>query len=268
MVPLPCSVRRIQRETHDTFSVELSPGHEFPFVAGQFNMLYWFGVGEVAISISGDPTKPGRLTHTIRSVGSVTQGLQKLKPGDVLGVRGPFGKGWPVETAAGGDLMFVAGGVGLAPLRPAIYYVLANRKRYGRVVLLYGARTPADILYKQELERWRARFDLQVHVTVDHGTGGWQGRVGVVTSLISKPDFDPGSTTVMICGPEVMMRFTEAELEKRELPPQNIYISVERNMKCALGLCGHCQFGPTFICKDGPVFPYESLRRFLAIREV
>ncbi len=271
MVPRLWWITRRRRETHDTFTVELKPSNgssEFRFAPGQFNMLYIWGAGEVAISISGDPNAPGSLIHTIRSVGAVTRLMQKLKSGDEVGVRGPFGSCWPIEQAVSGDVIFVAGGVGLAPLRPAIYHVLAQRKRYQRVVLLYGTRAPADILYARELERWRARFDAQVRVTVDHAAGGWMGSVGVVTHLIARARFDPARTTAMICGPEVMMRFTAMELEKRGVPAKNMHISMERNMKCALGLCGHCQYGPSFICKDGPVFSYERLKPLLAIREV
>jgi NAD(P)H-flavin reductase len=271
MIPRPWRIARRRRETDDTFTVELKASNgsdEFRFAPGQFNMLYVWGAGEVAISISGDPAAAGSLIHTVRSVGAVTQLMQKLNSGDELGVRGPFGSNWPVEQSEGGDVVIVAGGLGLAPLRPAIYHVLAHRKRYQRVVLLYGTRAPADILYKRELERWRARFDVQLRVTVDHALGGWMGSVGVVTQLISRAQFDPQSTTAMVCGPEVMMRFTAMELEKCGVPAKNLYISMERNMKCALGLCGHCQYGPTFICKDGPVFSYDRLKPLLAIREV
>jgi NAD(P)H-flavin reductase len=271
MVPSPYRIVRTRRETHDTFTVELEPSNgrsEVPFAPGQFNMLYVWGVGEVAISISGNPAAPGNLVHTVRAVGTATKAMQNLKAGDELGVRGPFGSCWPVEQAVGGDIIFVAGGLGLAPLRPAIYQVLAQRDRYQRVVLLYGTREPSDILYKRELEKWRGRFDLQVRVTVDHADGGWMGSVGVVTRLISRAQFEPGRTVAMICGPEVMMRFTAMELEKRGVPAKHAYVSMERNMKCALGFCGHCQYGPSFICKDGPVFGYDTLKSLLAIREV
>jgi NAD(P)H-flavin reductase len=271
MVPVPYRIARMRRETNDTFTVELKPSNsssEFRFAAGQFNMLYVWGIGEVAISISGNPNAPGNLIHTVRSIGTVTRAMQGLGSGEILGIRGPFGSSWPVDEAMGGDALFVAGGLGLAPLRPAIYQVLARRKRYGNVVLLYGTRAPADILFKKELERWRARFDLQVRVTVDHADSDWLGGVGVVTQLIGKAQFDPLKTTAMICGPEVMMRFTAMELEKRGVPTKNTYISMERNMKCAVGLCGHCQYSAAFICKDGPVFCYDRLKPLLGIREV
>jgi NAD(P)H-flavin reductase len=171
----------------------------------------------------------------------------------MLGVRGPFGSHWPVEQAQGNDIVMVAGGIGIAPLRPVLYSLLANRTHYGNIVLLYGSRTPRDLLYRKELERWRGRLDLEVEVTVDSAMGGWFGNVGVVTKLIPRVQFDPWATTAMICGPEIMMRFTILELQKRGVGPESIFISMERNMRCAVGFCGHCQFGPTFICKDGPL---------------
>jgi NAD(P)H-flavin reductase len=271
MLPCPYRVERVRQETPDTFTLDLAPengARQLVFEPGQFNMLYAFGVGEVPISISGDPGKPGILVHTTREVGTVTRAMRKLKAGDSLGVRGPFGVGWPVTEARGADVVIVAGGIGLAPLRPALYQVLAARKYYGKVVLLYGTRTPADILFRRELQQWHSRFDLEVDVTVDRAMGDWRGNVGVVTSLIPRAPFDPHSAVAMICGPEVMMRFTVQELERRGVSLANIYISMERNMKCGIGLCGHCQLGPTFICKDGPVFPYHRIRPLLAVREM
>ena len=271
MAPSPLRVQRVRRETDDTFTLELEPANGaggFSFAPGQFNMLYVFGVGEVPISISGDPSKPESLVHTVRSVGTVTQAICKLKRGGVLGVRGPFGSHWPVEEAAGNDVVMVAGGIGLAPLRPVLYYLLSNREKYGRIVLAYGARMPQDLLYKPDLEKWRGQFDLEVDVSVDTAPPGWRGNVGVVTTLIPGARFDPFHTAAMVCGPEVMMRFTVRELEGRGVGPENIFISMERNMKCAVGSCGHCQFGPNFVCKDGPVFRYDQIEAFFAKREI
>lgn len=271
MVPEPWQVRRTQRETHDTFTLELETGKArdgFHFLPGQFNMLYLFGVGEVPISISGDPSKPQKLVHTIRAVGPVTKAMRTLRRGDALGVRGPFGSCWPVQEAAGKDILIVAGGIGLAPLRPVIYEILAKRKKYGQIALLYGTRTPADMLYKKKLEQWGKRADLQVDITVDRATEKWSGNVGVVPTLIPKAQFNPPNAIAMICGPEVMMRFTVRELQKHGVALENTYISMERNMKCAVGFCGHCQFGPTFICKEGPVFRYDRIQGLLAIREL
>jgi NAD(P)H-flavin reductase len=271
MAPDPWKIQRIRRETPDTFTLELASvtGDPVPaFAAGQFNMLYVFGVGEVPISISGDPTGGKSLVHTVRAVGTVTSVMCALKRHDVLGVRGPFGSHWPVQEAAGSDVVIVAGGLGLAPLRPAIYHILAQRKHYGRVLLLYGARTPADLLYQRELERWRARADIDVQVTVDHGSDAWRGNVGVVTRFIPAAQFDSLDTVALVCGPEIMMRFTLLELQKRGLTPEHIFLSLERNMKCALGLCGHCQFGPFFECKDGPVFSFDKLQGWFGKREI
>lgn len=271
MLPVPYRVQRLRQDTYDTFTLELQPANGSPgfrFSAGQFNMLYMFGIGEVPISISGDPDNVKALVHTTRAVGTVTKAMRKLKNGSVLGVRGPFGTHWPVEEAMGNDVVIVAGGIGLAPLRPALYALLANRDKYGKVVLLYGTRTPSDILFRRELENWRSRLDLEVYVTVDRATGNWRGNVGVVTTLIPKAPFDPRNTVAMVCGPEIMMRFTMLELQKRGVAIENIFLSMERNMKCAVGFCGHCQFGPTFICKDGPVFRYDHIKELFAQREI
>lgn len=271
MVPAPYRVQRVIRETHDTFSLELEPlsGELAPhFAPGQFNMLYAFGAGEVPISISGDPAHQARLTHTIRAVGTVTEALRRLRRGDTLGLRGPFGAAWPVAEAHGHDLVIMAGGIGMAPLRPVVYYALAHREQFGKVVLLYGARTPEDLLYARELARWRSNFDLQIEVTVDSATEGWRGHVGVVTTLLARAQFDPSATTAMVVGPEVMMRFALLELQKRELDAHQIFLSMERNMQCGIGLCGHCQLGPVFICKDGPVFRYDQIQGWFGKREV
>jgi NAD(P)H-flavin reductase len=236
MLPRPHRVVRVRRETRDTVTLALAPVEHprAPFAAGQFNMLYAFGVGEVPISISGDPTRPDRLLHTVRAVGKVSEALYGAKRQDILGVRGPFGRGWPIEEAAGCDVVIAAGGIGLAPLRPALCELLAHRDRYARIILLYGARTPHDLIFERELNPWRGRFDLDVEV----------------------------------CGPGIMMRFTASELQNRGVSPQGIYVSMERNMKCAIGFCGHCQFGPTFVCKDGPVFRYDRIASSMKVREV
>lgn len=271
MMTAPYRIRRVRRETADTFTLELEPVDtqaRFHYAPGQFNMLYIFGVGEIPISISGNPAATTTLVHTTRAVGTVTKAMSKLKRGDVVGVRGPFGTPWPIEAAEGNDVVLVAGGIGLAPLRPALYAVLANRPRYGKVVLLYGARSPEDILYRDELRHWRAQFDLDVYVTVDRATSQWRGNVGVVTTLTARAPFDPLNTVAFVCGPEVMMRMTALELQKRGVAAGQIFISMERNMKCAIGFCGHCQFGPVFVCRDGPVFPYSRIKNWLATWEI
>jgi len=271
MIPSQFRICRKIRESSDTYTLELEPINGdawFPFSSGQFNMLYVFGVGEVPISISGDPAKHQTLVHTARSVGNVTSALLRMRKDDVIGVRGPFGSHWPVEEAIGNDVILVAGGIGLAPLRPVLYSFITHRDKYGRIILLYGARTPEDLLYKKELERWRGRFDLEIKVTVDSATGEWHGNVGVVTTLIPRLQFDPLRTIAMLCGPEVMMRFTIKELQNCGVKNENIFVSMERNMKCGVCLCGHCQFGPKFVCKDGPVFCYDHIKELFGVREI
>src|SRR3954454_24558272 len=266
MVPVPYRVARRANETHDAWTLELEPAGAAalpPFAPGQFAMLYAFGKGEVPISVSALP-----LVHTIRAAGTISAALCAADPGDVLGVRGPFGTAWPVEAAAGADVVVLAGGIGLAPLRPVVHHVLAHRERYGRVVVLCGARSPEELLYPAELERWRGRFDVQVEVAVDQAAAGWHGRVGVVTTLVPRADFDPDHTVAMLCGPEVMMRFGVAALQERGVPPETIYVSLERSMKCAIRLCGHCQLGPEFICHDAPVFTWDRVEPLLRVREL
>jgi NAD(P)H-flavin reductase len=271
MLPRPFRVGQVRRETHDTWTLALSPAggdESFAFAPGQFNMLYAFGVGEVPISISGDPARPLPVVHTLRSVGAATRALARARSGDLLGLRGPFGKGWPLAEAAGRDLVVLAGGIGLAPLRPAVYQLLARRERYGRIVVLYGARSPRDLLYRQEIQRWRSRFDLMVEPTVDFAAAGWRGHVGVVTRLIARGGFEPGNTLALLCGPEIMMRYAVRELLRQGVAAERIHLSLERNMKCAVGFCGHCQLGPHFLCKDGPVFALPRVASIFELREV
>lgn len=271
--PEPAVISQVVRETSDTFSLRMDMSHRpggFAFAPGQFNMLYLFGVGEVPISISGDPDRPEELVHTIRAAGTVTRAMEGLRPGAVVGVRGPYGSSWPIEQARGRNVVVVAGGIGLAPLRPVVYHVLHHRPDFGELMLLYGARTPDNLLYVQELLQWRGRgrFDMRVHVTVDRAGGEWRGNVGVVTALFPKIEFDPAETVGLICGPEVMMRFTIREFEKRGLSAEWIYVSMERNMRCGVGLCGHCQYGPSFVCKDGAVYRFAQIAPTFPVREI
>lgn len=271
MVPRPYLVSRTRRELPDTLTLFLEPADHQQSVRnapGQFNMIYIFGVGEVPISISGDADQTDCLIHTVRAVGAVTEAICKLKRGDLVGVRGPFGSQWPAENVTGKDLVIVAGGIGLAPLRPVLYQVHKHRSEYGQVFLLYGARSPEELLYRQEVEQWKKRFEMNVAVTVDRASTDWQGNVGVVTTLINQARFDPANTTAMLCGPEVMMRFAVMELQKVGVGAENIFVSMERNMKCAIGFCGRCQFGPTFICKDGPILCYDRISNWFGTREV
>jgi NAD(P)H-flavin reductase len=271
MLPRPFRVRAVRRDLRDTVTFDLEAadgGWPAPFSAGQFNMIYAFGIGEVPVSISGDPAEPGLLVHTVKSVGAVTRALCSLKRGDTVGVRGPYGTRWPLDEAQGRDVLLVAGGIGLAPLRPALCALLGRRQKYGRLALLVGARSPEDLLYAPELERWRGRFDLEVLVTVDSTGPAWRGDVGVVTKLISRARFEPVETMAFVCGPEVMMRYAVTELRGRGVPADHIHVSMERNMKCGAGFCGHCQLGPAFVCKDGPVFRYSRVGPFPKVREV
>jgi NAD(P)H-flavin reductase len=269
-LPTAYRIRRRRRETADTWTLELEPaagGEVLRFAPGQFTMVYAFGAGEVPISISGDPGRTDRLVHTIRVAGATTRAICSVKRGGVLGIRGPYGTAWPVERAEGGDLVIAAGGIGLAPLRPALYAALERRDAFRRVVLLYGGRSPDQLLYTSELERWRSA-GADVHVTVDRAGDQWRGPVGVVTTLLERADFDPAAATALVCGPEVMIRFTAAGLVASGVPPERVHLSLERNMKCALGQCGRCQFGPVFVCGDGPVFSYAAIEPLLSVPEL
>jgi NAD(P)H-flavin reductase len=248
--------------TYDLTFEDPQVAERFRFQPGQFNMLYLPGFGESAISISSDPERRGTLGHTIRVAGNVTRALARKKVGDQIGVRGPYGSAWPMSVCRGHDVVLACGGVGLAPLRPAIYHVLNHRDDYGRVFLLYGARTPADLLFQDEFETWR-NGGLEVEVTVDLGAEDWRGHIGVVPILFYRLRLNAAKTCVLTCGPEVMMRFVIFEALARKLRPDKIFMSMERNMKCALGFCGHCQLGPAFVCKDGPVFTYEQMAPYL-----
>jgi NAD(P)H-flavin reductase len=240
-------------------NVDVAKGYRFK--PGQFNMLYLPGFGESAISISSDPSRHGVLSHTVRVAGNVTQSLARRKVGDRIGVRGPFGSNWPVEACRGRDVVIACGGIGLAPLRPAIYEILNHREDYGRVILLYGARTRDGLLYTSEYAAWRAK-DMDLEVTVDIGDANWKGHVGVVPQLFYQHRLQAERTTVLSCGPEIMMRFVVFEALARKIRPENIFVSMERNMSCAMGFCGHCQIGPYFVCKDGPVFTYQQAEPF------
>jgi anaerobic sulfite reductase subunit B len=264
--PRPFRVAARRQETHDTWTLELEPvaGRPLEAAAGQFAMLYAFGAGEVPISVSGAPGGP--LMHTVRAVGAVTEAICGSTLGAALGVRGPLGNHWPIAEAASGDVVVVAGGIGLAPLRPVVYHVLARRPEYRQVSLLYGSRTPADLLYADELDAWRE--SIQVDVTVDAADKGWRGKVGVVPKLIGAADFDPASTQAFVCGPEIMMRFAAEVLLERGIPPERIHLSMERNMQCGVGHCGHCQLGSTLICRDGPVYTYAEVGGLMAVRQL
>lgn len=269
-VPVRHRVTRARRENRYTTTLCLEPMEGEaplgPSAPGQFNMVYLFGVGEVAISVS----RAEPLTHTIAAVGSVTVPLCELKQGSLLGLRGPFGKPWPVDLARGKDLILMAGGLGLAPLRPVVHQILAQRKEYGRVWLLYGARSPSEQLFKSELRRWSARTDIRFLETVDRAEPPWQRDVGLITLLLGQVDrqLRAEQTLAFVCGPDLMMRNSVKELTRRGLAAADIYLSQERNMKCGMGSCGHCQFGPLFLCKDGPVVNLPQVIDFLGVKEL
>ncbi|MFD7921288.1 FAD/NAD(P)-binding protein [Streptomyces sp. NPDC059740] len=266
LVPVPYRSVDRHRETADTVTFVLEPvSASLPaFAPGQYAMVYAFGVGEIPVSVSR--TGPGRrLTHTVRAVGAVSRALYDLPEGAVVGLRGPFGTGWDMRAAEGHDLVVIAGGIGLAPLRPLIEAVLAEPVRYGRLNVLVGARTPEDLLYPGELPTWRQPYAA---ATVDRPTAGWAGQVGVVTSLLDEALFTPQRTTAFVCGPEVMIRATARELVHRRVRPDRVRISLERNMRCATGHCGHCQLGPLLLCQDGPVVGYDFAEPLLTVREL
>jgi NAD(P)H-flavin reductase len=271
MVPYPAIIRRTIWENDDTFTLTLDldgPLDGFAFLPGQFNMVYAYGIGEVAISISSDASRSGTLDHTIHRVGTVTTALSQKKKGDVIGLRGPYGSSWPIDAARGKDVCVVSGGIGLAPLRPLVYSIVRRRDEFGRVIVLYGGRSPLDLLYRVELEKWANDANIETLVTVDRGDSSWKGHIGVVTTLFDYIKLDVRETVAFVCGPEMMMKFTIQELEGRGLGQDQIFCSMERNMKCAVGFCGHCQFGPTFICKDGPVYPLPRVRELLDKKEL
>lgn len=271
MVPLAYRVTTRTTETRDSATLVMEPIDAGipPFRPGQFTMLAVPGVGEIAISISGDPSRrAGELVQTIRDVGAVSAAVHGRLPGQIIGVRGPFGTDWGLDTAEGHDLVIVAGGVGLAPLRPVVLGALAARERYGRIVLIAGARSPDEFLFVDQLADWTARDDIDVEQTVDLPAADWQGPVGFVTEPLKRLAIDPARTIAFLCGPEPMMRFSAKVLHDKGVPDERIRVSLERNMKCGIGLCGHCQLGPLLVCRDGPVINYAQARPLLGVREL
>lgn len=271
MTPVPYRVRSKVVENADSVTFCLEPVGDGILAPkpGEFNMLYAFGVGEVAISVSGDPSlSDGTITHTIRAVGAVSAALCALEPGSTVGVRGPFGTTWGLEQAAGRDLVVVAGGVGLAPLRPVVLGALAERERYGRLIVIAGARARRDFLYAEQLTAWREDPRLELHLTVDVPIQGWPGEIGFVTEPLHALSLQPERTTAFLCGPEPMMRSCAQVLAAKGIAPQNIRVSLERNMQCGIGWCGHCQLGPLLLCRDGPVIGYDVARPLLEVEEL
>ena len=252
-----------------TYQLELEAGEEqrFRFEAGQFNMLYLPGIGEAAISISSSPQQHGVIAHTARVAGEVTRGLARRQAGEQIALRGPFGTAWPLADLRGRDVLIVAVGIGLAPLRALLYDIIHARADFGQVDLVYGARTPRDLLYQQEFQRWR-RESINVAVAVDLAEPGWNGHIGVVTELMQASQIAIDSALVLTCGPEVMMRFTAREALAMGAAAENIYLAMERNMNCAIGMCGHCQLGPYLLCRDGPIFTYDQIGPYLRLEDL
>ena len=255
-----------EAEGIDTYRLRFVDEHvrrSFRFQAGQFNMVYLFGVGEIAISIVSDPDEPEFLDHTIRVVGRVTKAIAHLKPGDVLGIRGPFGVGWPLDKAQGKDVLIVTGGLGCAPVVGAIEYIFRRRNQYGTMKILHGVKTPHDLLYRERFDAWRRHPDTEVLLASDQPDKTWRYHVGVVTELFEQVSMDPAQSIVLMCGPEIMMRLGVPILMRRGMSATAIYVSLERHMECGIGLCGHCQLGPYFLCKDGPVMRYDQVAQWL-----
>ena len=269
-VPVPYRVRYRRCQTHDSVSLHLvrADGRPTPFRPGQFAMLSTHGTGEVPISMSGDPARPETVVHTVRDVGTVTRAICRAGPGGVLGFRGPFGNGWDLDAAEGRDVVVIAGGIGFAPLRPLLFELRRHRSRFGRIAVLVGARSPSDLVHRGQLERWRADGALAVHVTVDHARPGWRDHVGLVTDLLPLACVDPGRTTAFVCGPELMMTVTAGALVDAGVDAGAVQVSLERNMRCGLGLCGHCQLGPVLLCRDGPILTFDRAASLLRTREL
>jgi NAD(P)H-flavin reductase len=268
-------IQRIVQETPESATYWCTfrdgEGEGYTFEPGQFNMVYLFGVGEVAISISSDPGHPQRLGHTIRAVGRVTNALAAIEPGQEIGIRGPFGRPWPLREAEGGDLLVIGGGVGVCPVRPAIEQAMRHRDRYRRLILLMGARTPELLPYRNQLDEWVAQMEqlgVELHLTVDEKDDEWPYEEGVVTTLFPGANIEPAQTTAFVCGPEIMMRFAGRGLLEMGVPIDRLWLSMERHMQCGIQLCGHCQLGPWFVCSDGPVFRYDTIRDLMEVREL
>jgi NAD(P)H-flavin reductase len=260
-------VERLQ-ESSDIFTIKIrftepEVQKKYTFDPGQFNMLYLYGIGEIPISIVSDPREPEIITHTIRVVGSITKGFDKLSVGDQIGVRGPFGYGWPVQEAINKDAIVVTGGLGCAPVTAAINYILKRRNQYGDLKILQGVKCSAEHIYCERYDRWSQAPRTEVIISADAGEPDWPGAVGFVTEHIKHLNFKENNSVIMMCGPEIMMRVAVAQFLKRNVAEENIYLSMERSMHCGIGHCGHCQIGGVFVCKDGPVFSYPKIKELL-----
>ncbi|WP_415899365.1 FAD/NAD(P)-binding protein [Neptuniibacter sp. QD48_11] len=271
--PLVATVTEVICESKTIFTLrlqlaDLAEREAYEFKPGQFNMLYLFGVGEVPISIVSDPKDEGVIDHTIRIVGRVTEGLAKLKQGDQIGLRGPFGRGWPLPDAKNKDLLIVTGGLGCAPVVAAINYALKRRDHYRRLSIVQGVKHSNDLIWSERYDLWRQFENVEVFLAADESGPAWPFHKGRITELIDQVTVDPSNALAMICGPEGMMHAAAEKLIGLGIDPAQIYLSLERNMQCAMGHCGHCQFGADFICKDGPVFSYPAVRDRLGMEGV
>ncbi len=260
--PTMCKVVKAKQITamEKWYELEMPAGQDLGHGPGQFVEVSAFGIGEAPISISSSPSKKGSFELCIRQVGTLTNVLKSYEPGDLIGIRGPYGKGYPIEKLMGKDILIIAGGIGLVPLRSLIHYVLDNRKDFGRLIILYGAKTPAELLFKEELADWTARDDVEFHLTVDQGDDSWTGNTGVITTLIPGVKLNLNTTFAAITGPPIMYKFVIMSLKSRQLQDDHIYVSLERRMKCGVGICGHCQINGVYCCQDGPVFNYADIK--------
>jgi len=267
-LPREAEIIRRSEESPNTVSLllRLTDGQPYDFAPGQFNMLYLYGCGEVAISVVSDTEDDGLLMHTIRALGRITRGLTALKPGSRIGLRGPFGRGWPMTEAEGRDVVIVTGGLGCAPSVSVIHYILSRRERYGRLSILQGVKHTDDLIWRAQYDAWSALPDVQVLLAADVAEPGWHGHVGLVTTLFDRLHLTADRTVAMLCGPEVMMRAGAEGLQALGLNADSIHLSMERNMQCAVGHCGHCQIGAHFVCRNGPVFRWPEVRSLLGTR--
>jgi len=271
-IPFEAVIRKIKKETRDVFTLTLwikdrVVRKNYKFTPGQFNMLSVPGIGECAISISSASWRE-HIKHTIRVAGDVTTALSSLKVGQTIGLRGPFGRGWPMERLKGKDIIIIAGGIGIAPFRSLIRQIISEKDAEAGCFVLYGAKSPKDIVYRNELPLWSEIINLSVTVDKADPEEHWAGDIGLVTNLLKKIEITPERTLALICGPEIMMKASLGELISKGIPEGSIYLSLERHMNCAMGICGHCMLGPKYVCRDGPVFPYPEIQRFFSTPEV
>lgn len=269
-LPIEAEVIECIHESSNIFTLKLSFVERdlhllYHYQPGQFNMVYLYGVGEVAISIVSDPNEKHTFSHTIRAIGRVTKALQRLSAGDRLGIRGPFGRGWPLHQAQGKDIMIITGGLGCAPTVSVINYIQGRRSQYGQLRILQGVRHTEDFIFRKQYEKWQQSPQTEIYLAASQAAHSWPWNIGYVTDTIQTLDIHPENTIAMMCGPEMMMRTAIKALKQKNVVEHNIYLSMERNMECGIGQCGHCQYGGYFICKDGPVFAYPEIKELFNV---